>query len=224
MNFWTTSLPEPTTLTGRFAAIIDGIGRKIGAQIATHRHLEPILALAYHYLRRTISRLERLVARVLAGKHIIRRRPASARNRAVPPTPRPRLPSRNGWLVHLAQPTAQHIGHLETLVASPEMRDLIVAAPQAGRILRPLFRMYALPMPEMLRLPPRPPRPRPARAEPAIKPASAQERRAWLNYSPGRIGAWAKAGLTPPHPPTSTSPAPAPKLPAATATGPPRRA
>ena len=196
MNFWATSPPEPTTLAGRFGAFIDGVGRKIGAHLAANRHLEPILALVYHYLRRSIPRLERLIARFHAGTLTPRRRPvrtAPERAKADPPKPRSprlRLPSRRGWLLHLVQPTAQHIGHLELLVASAEMQELIAAAPQAGRILRPLFRMYAQPLPEFLRLPARPRRPRPARPASADRPVTARERRAWRSYSPGPLRNW----------------------------------
>jgi len=195
MTFWSTSPPEPTTLAGRLGAIIGGIGIRIGAHLAMNRHLEPVLALIYHYLHRAAPRLERLIARWKAGKLTPRPRPARPARpapiaaEAVPRAPKPRLPSRNGWLVRLVQPTAQHIGQFQTLVASPEMAELLAAAPQAGRILRPLFRMFATELPDILRLPPRPRAPRPPRPPPAVQPVTARERRAWLNYSPGRLRA-----------------------------------
>jgi hypothetical protein len=44
------------------------------------------------------------------------------------------------------------------------MRALLAASPQAGRILRPLWRkLSTYPLPPVLRLPPRPRRPRPPR-------------------------------------------------------------
>ena len=199
MNFWATSPPQPTTLAGKFRAITDGICLKIGLRVRQNPVLDAVLAPIYHYLRRATARLERLVARWQAGQHIprtrpVRRTPATtpAPEATVPPprAPKPRLPSRPGWLLHLVQPAAAYNQHYEILVASPEMAELIAAAPQVGRILRPLFRMYNLPVPENLRLPPRRPRlraPRPAKPVPAIKPATARERRAWLNYYPGRI-------------------------------------
>ncbi len=193
MDFWATSPPEPTTLAGRFGSIIAGIGVKIGAHLSANRHLEPILALVYHYLRRAVPRLERLIARWRAGKLTPRPRtasPAAIAAEAIPSPRKPRLPTRRGWLVRLVQPTAQHIGHLQALVATPEMAELLAAAPQAGRILRPLFRMFATELPDILRLPPRPPRPRPprpAKAPPAVPPVTASERRAWRNYSPGPL-------------------------------------
>ncbi len=66
---------------------------------------------------------------------------------------------------------------LEQLLADPEMQELLRKAPQAGRILRPFFRMLAL-TPDPALLPPPPKRTRrtapaqtePAPTEPAEKP------------------------------------------------------
>jgi len=195
MTFWNTAPPQPTTLAGRLGAIIATIGVKIGHHLGANRHLEPILALAYHYLNRAAPRLERLIARWRAGKltpRQARRAPPKAEGQPLAPKPRPdkpRLPSRNGWLVRLVQPTAQLIGQLQALVDSPEMKELLAAAPQAGRILRPLFRMLATPPPEILRLPPRLRAPRKPKPAPAVPRVTARERRAWLKYSPGPLRA-----------------------------------
>ena len=99
-----------------------------------------------------------------------------------------RLPTANAWLVRLVQPTVQFAGQIETIIARPEIQELLAAAPQAGRIFRPLYRMLGIPLPPSLRLPARPRRPRPAKVAPAVKPLSARARQRLLNYSPGRIG------------------------------------
>jgi hypothetical protein len=55
---------------------------------------------------------------------------------------------------------------LQALLDDPEMRALLAASPQAGRILRPLWRKLSpRPLPAVLRLPPRPKRPRVAGSE-----------------------------------------------------------
>jgi hypothetical protein len=55
---------------------------------------------------------------------------------------------------------------LQALLDDPEMRALLAASPQAGRILRPLWRkLSTYPLPPVLRLPPRPRRPRAVRPE-----------------------------------------------------------
>ncbi len=74
-----------------------------------------------------------------------------------------------------------YLGELRELVNDPETRALLAASPQAGRLLRPLWRkLTAEPLPEVLQLPPTAPRPkqprlaRPkaARAVPAARPVS----------------------------------------------------
>src|SRR6185312_9698929 len=56
---------------------------------------------------------------------------------------------------------------LQALLDDPEMRALLTASPQAGRILRPLWRkLSTYPLPPVLRLPPRPRRAKPARVGP----------------------------------------------------------
>jgi len=58
---------------------------------------------------------------------------------------------------------------LQALLDDPEMRALLAASPQAGRILRPLWRKLSpRPLPDVLRLPPRPRRAKPpARSHPS---------------------------------------------------------
>jgi hypothetical protein len=59
---------------------------------------------------------------------------------------------------------------LQTLLDDPEMRALMAASPQAGRILRPLWRKLTPdPLPAVLRLPPRP-RVKPAAGPPGLRP------------------------------------------------------
>jgi hypothetical protein len=48
---------------------------------------------------------------------------------------------------------------LEKLVEDPELQALVAAAPQLGRVLRPLCHMLAVKLPPWLRLPRRPRRP-----------------------------------------------------------------
>ncbi|MBN9562298.1 MAG: hypothetical protein J0H14_16470 [Alphaproteobacteria bacterium] len=62
--------------------------------------------------------------------------------------------------------------NLYTLLEDPEMRAFLAAAPEAGRILRPLWRkLTPEALPEILRLPPRPRQPRAPRPPRPAKPA-----------------------------------------------------
>ena len=177
----------------------DALRHKLGAHSAQHRALGLMLFHIWWYLRRCLSRIERLLAHYHAGTLPKPRTAPHAPPQVRPaeritvpaPAPRVRMPHRHAWLIRLVQPTAQVAGHLDVILAMPEMIALLAAAPQLGRVLRPLYRMLGVSLPEILRLPPRPPRrrvPRPARATPTSPPVSARERRSWLSYSPGRIG------------------------------------
>src|SRR6185437_15551987 len=71
------------------------------------------------------------------------------------------------WLLRLAGHNSYKVavygGFLQNLLADPEMVALIAAAPQLGRVLRPLCRMLGVD-PGPARLPPRSRDPRPPRA------------------------------------------------------------
>jgi len=55
------------------------------------------------------------------------------------------FPYRFGWLVRLmAYRAAVYGGQLREILGQPEMVELLIAAPQAARILRPLCRMLAV--------------------------------------------------------------------------------
>ena len=70
--------------------------------------------------------------------------------------PYPRLPAARGWINARIPDSAPCAGTLELNLQTNEMRDFVTAAPQAGRLLRPLCRMLAIAIPEYLRLPSRP--------------------------------------------------------------------
>ena len=115
-------------------------------------------------------RIERMLVRFRAGK--LWRRAAAGTvtrtGRAVAGRG-PALPRRFGWLVQACGYRAAGYGsQLQTLLNTPDMAELLAAAPQAGRILRPLCRALAFewpvqePKPEKIKTPRvRKPRPKP---------------------------------------------------------------
>ena len=132
---------------------------------------------------------------------------------------RERLPARFGWMLRFGSEVACLRSQLEHwLTTNPELATLLAAAPQAGRILRPLCHMLGIPLPPALRLPPRPPRHKPEPAAsgcspmPSRVPKSARTRpskaemRSWL---PGRKRSlhWSSRPATPDEPPFSLKPA-----------------
>ena len=149
----------PPAPAARLTLIIDLICRIIAAAAVKKPLAAPWLLLLWPRLRRLAIRFDALAARVAAGRHPTpaRPRPANAR----PRKPYRRLPSGNAWLVRMVQETAGAGSQLQHLLAAPEMAALLSAAPQAGRLLRPLCRMLGVPRPPSLTPPPRPARPVP---------------------------------------------------------------
>ena len=113
--------------------------------------------LLWNYLARTLRRFAALQARHQAGTL-----PASAAPRAASAAERAARPARVR-LPHGAVLARFHAAHLSALlrhfVEEPETRALLEAAPQTGRLLRPLWRMLTRDkLPQALRPPPRPKR------------------------------------------------------------------
>ena len=66
------------------------------------------------------------------------------------------LPRRFGWLRSLLTPEAQgHVVAFHFMLETPEMKAIIAAAPQVGRIIRPFCHFLGIETPAELRLPKR---------------------------------------------------------------------
>jgi hypothetical protein len=157
-------LPAPQNLTERFDWVIQRLCDAVAIQSAKWAYITPLMVLVWGRLRRMSRRFAALVARMEAGR-LKPSRPAvqnpdpSKTRPPRPPPPWPPVPSTPGWLLHYVQleaaATANLIRHM--LEHDPEMRALLDAAPQLGRILRPLLRMVSpAPLPARLVRPPRP--------------------------------------------------------------------
>ena len=122
-----------------------------------------------------VGRAARLFARLHAlwqANRLPAPRPTRAPKAQTAPTRPlpPPIPRAKAWFVnagrhHAALAHAQLVAFLER----PDLPAFLAAAPTAGRYLRPLCRLLAVPQPEFLALPPRPrPRrtPRPATPRP----------------------------------------------------------
>ena len=138
-------LAAPRTPAERFAGIIAWLNRDVAAWAAKNRAAAPLILLLWGRLNRLAIRFTALAARVAVGTGSPRRRtsarPASARPRRA----YARLPRRFAWLLPLVPGEAAAYGsQLQHLLADPDMAALIAAAPQAGRLLRPLCRMLGV--------------------------------------------------------------------------------
>ena len=106
-------------------------------------------------------RLGRIAARFTALFHRWRTgtlpalRPARA-GRPNTAKPIPRLPATSGWVNIRIPASAACTGQLEALLHDPELPQFLAAAPQAGRLLRPLCHALGLPEPNWLKLPAKP--------------------------------------------------------------------
>ncbi len=223
------SVPPSTGLIDRFGLFIDRVKRAIADGIGRdharrdHARLGPLAVLLWNYFGRTLRRLAALQARLAAGTLETRDPRRSAAPRPAADRPAPDVPAPRRWPLRLPRAavlvqfqTGHLVAPLQALIADPEMLALLAAAPQAGRLLRPLWRLLTPdPLPPQLRLPPRrsgqcrPSGPR----EPDTAPPHGPPR--WLRRATGRaapgrapIGrdlplAAVFAGLTPRRPRTS---------------------
>ncbi len=175
--------------------------------------LGPLALLLWKYLQRTTRRLAALHAQFAAGTlasaTLAPRKDRAPRRAAEPAESTSRgekLPS--GPV--LARFGAGYLGAwLLALVDDAEMQALLAASPQAGRLLRPLWRRLTNdPLPAPLRLPPKLPR-----SEPPLAPAA-------LAAAPGEASSDTPTH-TPPHAPPGRRPAKSAKPPASLPPWPP---
>ncbi len=107
--------------------------------------------------------------------------------------PVPRLPRAHGWAARRMPEAAPSSGRLQSLLHDPTTRAFVAAAPQAGRLLRPLCRALGIAPPDWLALPRRPRTPRAPRrpqAPPEVQPATPE--RPLQPYVRAAVRAWKK--------------------------------
>jgi hypothetical protein len=158
--------PAPPTPAERFALIIEGLCRAVAARGAGGRLAGPLIVLIWTRLGRLAGRFAALAARVAAGTASPRRSASPRRASQRPRPPYRRLPRRFAWLPRLVPEAAAYGAQLQHLLSDPEMAALVAAAPQAGRLLRPLCRMLGVRPPPGLHKPPAAPPTGPPRSAP----------------------------------------------------------
>jgi hypothetical protein len=186
-------VPTTTALGQRYAPHIADICAYLAVIAARYRPLAPLLVLVWTRLRRTVARLDRLAARWQQG----RLRPAQPGRLRAQRKPREihpaeawralRTPAGHAWLIRLHQPIAQWAPRIELLLADPEIIALCAAAPQAGRLLRPLCRMFAITPPAYIARPPRPKPPRQPRPHKPKPPPFAEHSPSQWPFVPQRL-------------------------------------
>jgi hypothetical protein len=207
----------PPGLAETFGLIIGGLCKAAAVRMCADPSVRPPLLLIHAWLKRLVQKFAALVARAEAGTL---RPPRPGRHRAPaknpPGKPRPRWPTNFAWLIRMLPYEAACFGsQLQHQFSQPEMMALLEAAPQAGRLLRPLCRMLAIDLPPALHLPPRPPRPpkpkppgpatshRPTAVSPDIHPPEARTARCMCGAAGGTSGCPNRSGR--PNPPEAGS-------------------
>ena len=105
-----------------------------------------VLAMLLHRrIGEICGQIERLIGRFQTGR-LVRRKSATVAGARALATRRARLwPRRFGWLVRAAAHQAAGYGaQLRAILGRPDLVELLHAAPQAARILRPVCRMLAI--------------------------------------------------------------------------------
>jgi hypothetical protein len=175
-----------TPLAHWLTLIVAGLQKAAAARAGRDHAVAPLVMLLWTRLARLTARLtarfDALVARLAAGHSPAGRPAAPARPRTRSARKAPaaglRLPRGQAWLIRLLPGEAASYGcQLQALLADPQMAALLAAAPEAGRILRPLCRLLAITPEGLLALPSaagKPaPKPRPAKPAPPPEPPSA---------------------------------------------------
>jgi len=149
-----------STLATRFRAIL-AILRTAVAPLAVFEHPRTaIFILLVNRISRMANRFDALFAKWQAG-NLPKPRPSRA-GQSRKPCQRLRLPGRRAWLLHVTEhvrlAAAVCGGQLQHQFADPDFEKFLHAAPQAGRILRPLCHMLGIDPPPAAQRPPRGPR------------------------------------------------------------------
>ena len=164
--FMSAATPSPPTtsawaLAGRFARFISGLREAVAASIEHNPALMGIAARLWNRLTEAAERFAAIAAHPVARP---RRRPAEPAPMPAdavptrPAAPRRTLPRTNGWLARMAPETVPFGIDLAYLLAQPEMKELLAAAPRLWQVLRPVCRMFGI---TPYDAPPRPPPVRP---------------------------------------------------------------
>ena len=126
-----------------FTAILFELQAAIAVVAARDRRLTVLLVAVWGRIGRMRQRLERLITRWRAGTlQAPRKSRAGVASTAVrQPSIIPTAPA---WLLVAVGEAAAFRAQLEHLLSQAECVEFLAAVPQAGRILRPLYRMLGI--------------------------------------------------------------------------------
>ena len=133
-----------------FSNILSDLQAAIAVVAARERSLTVLLVAVWGRIARMRTRLERLVAQWRAGTLPKPRKPGAGRKAGTRKMGQ-RYPSAAGWLFARVWNAGAFGTPLQHLLTHDECAAFLAAAPQAGRILRPLLHMLGRdPVPEVV--------------------------------------------------------------------------
>jgi hypothetical protein len=146
---------EATPLSQVLGIIVNGLCAAMQKQSEDDPYIVPICIRLWISLLHMTKRYERLVARFLEGRlrpyspRPYRPRtkwPEPVRKPGEEPKPKVTLPRTFGWILKYVPGAAVYRDQLRDILADPVMIQFLTAAPQAGRLLRPLCRTLGVPL------------------------------------------------------------------------------
>ena len=146
------ALCTPETVSANLRTILRGLLAALGGW-----RLEAGLALLlYRRIAPVVGRIERMLMRLRAGRLWRVTRSTGSLGRQARRQPAVALPRRFGWLVQAGGHRAACFGaQLQHLLNAPETTGLLMASPQAVRLVRPLCRALAVELPQAVATPPK---------------------------------------------------------------------
>ena len=190
--------------TSRVGIIFGALREIIGRRFLHDPRFFAIVNPLCHRLTQVRLRIERMLARLAAGKPAQRRSPLGRSPTPSPPPPadttpaeatpagappaivRPRIPSSPAWLLKaIGHEVAGQGSQLEALLAEPEVAELLARTPALAQLLQPVRRMLGIArLPSERRRPRKPRKPRLRRARPRLPSPKREQLPAWLQGRP----------------------------------------
>ena len=134
-------------LARRFSLIMAALSALVVRRLNGDPRFTTFFLSLWNRINRAGPRLQRLLARLAAGKLAPPRAPSASTpaRRGGPHRPADVIPTRNGWLIRIIGYEAAGLAcQLEALLAEAQAIELLALAPTAKRILNPIKRLVGL--------------------------------------------------------------------------------
>lgn len=184
--------PQARSAIGaRLAFSFGGLRAEFGANAPRFGVAQLLAIFVINFLGRVFARLDRLALLWETGR-LPSPRPSRARVRqpnaepaTSPAEPRLRMPTGHAWLARAGYHFRGYANQIQHLLHNdPELAAFLAAAPQAGRILRPLCRALGIAAPVSIQRAAEPRAPRPRKPAPRPEPTPKRDHYAFSQVPP----------------------------------------